>query len=129
MDGLSKLSHTVTSESVETMLSCLTLCSESSSMAQTELDYCDKKTQDLLHELELSPMSYHERAKLANQLMDIRQRRRAAKDIIELCAPLEAWITSQQPAINALKKCLGEMRKIETKQENRIYYKRANDGT
>ncbi len=96
-------------------------------MAQDELNYCDKKTQDVLHELELCELTYHERARAATELRKIRQRRRAAKDIIDTVTPLINWMSCQTAAINMLKKYLGEMRKAESKTEGRVYYKRVHD--
>lgn len=40
----------------------------------------EKKTQDVLHMLELDNLNYKERAKLATQLKNIRQKRRRYKD-------------------------------------------------
>lgn len=125
LDGLDKLTPQVTSKSVEDMLNIFVQASESLKMAQDELDYCDKKTQDLLHEIELCQQTYHERAQMAVALRDIRQRRRAAKDIIEVATPFVAWISSQTNAVNQLKQCLGAMRKAESKMEGRVYCKRA----
>ena len=125
LDHLEKLAPQVTSQSVEEALNTFSQANESLRMAQSELDFCDKKTQDLLHELELCDWSYHERAHAAIELREIRQRRRAAKDIIEVLTPLITWLTAQTNAVNQLKQCLGAMRKAESKAESRVYYKRA----
>lgn len=97
------------------------------SMAEAELDYCDKKTQDILHEMELVQHTYHEIAHLANELRDIRKRRRIAKDAIDLLAPLIQWKNEQTAAINKLNKVLGDMRKIQNKQDSAVYYYRADN--
>ena len=125
LDGLDKLTPQVTSKSIEDALNMFAQASESLKMAQNELDYCDKKTQDLLHEIELCEWTYHERARAAIDLRMIRQRRRAAKDIIDTLTPLISWIDSQANAVNQLKQCLGAIRKAESKMEGRVYYKRA----
>lgn len=125
LDGLDKLTPQVTSKSVEDTLNMFAQAGESLKMAQDELDYCDKKTQDLLHEIELCEWTYHERARAAIELRMIRQRRRAAKDIIDTLTPLISWIDSQTNSVNQLKQCLGSMRKAESKMEGRVYYKRA----
>ena len=117
----------MSSKSVETILAVISECETAIHNAQDELEFCNRKTQDLLHELEIETLSYHERAKLAMDLMDIRKRRRAAKDIIELDTPLLEWANNQVAPINALKRCLGEMRKVENKQANRVYFRRAGD--
>ena len=125
LDGLDKLTPQVTSKSVEDTLNMFAQAGESLKMAQDELDYCDKKTQDLLHEIELCEWTYHERARAAIELRMIRQRRRAAKDSIDTLTPLISWIDSQINSVNQLKQCLGAMRKAESKMEGRVYYKRA----
>ncbi len=125
LDDLDKLTPQVTSQSVEDALNMFSQADESLRMAQNELDYCDKKTQDILHEIELCEWTYHERARAATELRKIRQRRRAAKDIIDTLTPLINWMSCQNAAIELLKKYLGEMRKAESKMEGRVYYKRA----
>lgn len=127
LDDLDKLTPQVTSQSVEDALNMFTQANESLRMAQNELDYCDRKTQDILHEIELCEWTYHERARAAVELRKIRQRRRAAKDIIDTVTPLANWLSTQTNAVNQLKQCLGAMRKAESKMEGRVYYKRASD--
>lgn len=68
LDDMDKLTPQVTSQSVEETLNMFSLANESLKMAQDELDYCDKKTQDLLHEIELCEWTYHERARAAVEL-------------------------------------------------------------
>lgn len=92
------------------------------SSAQAEQKWCDERTQDLLHDLELNHHSYHERGKIATELVTIRQRRRIAKDKIELLLPLCAWMTNNTKSINQLKGVLGDMRKIDVKIKNRLYW-------
>lgn len=89
------------------------------SSAQTELKHCDDRTQDILHDLELNDHTYHERGKLTNELVDIRKRRRVAKDTIEILTPLHEWANV---ALHKLESVLGEMRKIDTKRANRQYW-------
>lgn len=45
-----------------------------------EVDWCDKATIDLLHEIELSPLNAAERIKVFNRLREVRQRRRICKN-------------------------------------------------
>lgn len=87
--------------------------------------HCEDKTQDIMHELELVDHTYHERAKLAQELAEVRQQRRAAKDMCEILSPLATWYEKQQTAVSALTRVLGEMRKIDERRNNRLYYKRA----
>ena len=92
------------------------------SSMQTELKYCDDRTQDILHDLELNEHTYHERGKLTNELIDIRKRRRVAKDTIEILTPLHEWANTQSRALRQLESVLGEMRKIDVKRVNRMYW-------
>lgn len=96
-------------------------------LAESELDYCDRKQQDILHEFELLDMNYHEGAHLARDLQDIRKRRRIAKNTLDLLSPVMKWKQENVGAIQKLNGLIGQMRKIEEKQENCIYYKRADE--
>lgn len=95
------------------------------SMAHTELKQCDDRTQDILHDLELNDHTYHERGKLTTELVEIRRRRRVAKDTIELLNPLCTWLTNNSKSIHMLESVLGEMRKIDVKHANRMYFPKA----
>lgn len=92
------------------------------SMAHTELKQCDDRTQDILHDLELNNHTYHERGKLTTELVEIRRRRRVAKDTIELLNPLCTWLTNNSKQIHMLESVLGEMRKIDVRHESRMYW-------
>ena len=96
-------------------------------IATEDQKYYEDKTQDLLHELELVKHSYHEQAKIAREMADIRKKRRDAKELIELLTPLIEWQTANATAVKSLERTLGEMRKIFVKQENRQYYYRADN--
>lgn len=127
LDNLDRLEAQVTSKSVEGILNVFANADDSLKMAQGELDYCDRKTQDVLHELELQDQTYHERAHAAIELRKIRQRRRAAKDIIDVAIALSDWCSANAGAVNQLKQCLGAMRKAEEKMNRRVYVKRTCD--
>lgn len=127
LENAERLSHQVTSQSVEEALKVFKQAEESLSMAQGELEFCDKKTQDLLHEIELCDQTYHERAHAATQLRDVRQRRRVAKDIIDTVTPLFEWCKAQTGAVNQLKQCLGAMRRAEERAEGRVYCRRTSE--
>lgn len=92
------------------------------SIAHTELKQCDDRTRDILHDLELNDHTYHERGKLTTELVEIRRRRRVAKDTIELLNPLCTWLTNNSKQIHMLESVLGEMRKIDVRHENRMYW-------
>ena len=107
---------------LERILSQLRDAESALSMAHTELKQCDDKTQDILHDLELNEHTYHERGKLTNELVEIRKRRRVAKDTIEILTPLHEWASTQSHALRQLESVLGEMRKIDTRHVNRQYW-------
>lgn len=96
-------------------------------MAIDDLKYCDDKTQDYLHELELVAHTYHERGRIAKELAELRQARRTAKDRIELMTPIVNWSVQYKSSIDGLQRVLGELRKIDEKQANRMYFYRADE--
>lgn len=99
------------------------------SIAHTELKQCDDETQDILHDMELNSHTYHERAQLASKLVEVRQKRRVAKNTIELLQPLATWINANAKPIQQLKTVLGDMRKIDVKQANRQYYPKTSSSS
>ena len=113
---------------LERILDGFKAAEEEYSSAQTEQKWCEERTQDLLHDLELNHHSYHERGKIATELVTIRQRRRIAKDKIELLLPLCTWLMNNTKSINQLKGVLGDMRKIDVKIKNRMYWPKTQGG-
>ena len=95
--------------------------------AIAELSYCDKKQEDILHEMELVDHKYHDVAKLGVELTDIRRRRRAAKNAIDLLDPIIKWRQEQAGPLTKLQTVLGTMRKLEERQNNLIYHKKTGD--
>ena len=91
------------------------------------LDLEDKRSQDLLHELELGPGKNKD--KIATQLKKSRKERRIHKDFIEVNEPLYKLITSAEYKIinHQLTDILGQMRKQEKHQQNRIYIPHINN--
>lgn len=106
---------------VEAVLRVFKDAEEQASLAYDEQRACEDKQNDILHEFEFLVMSHNERGRLDKELAEVRKSRRAAKNAVELLGPLCEWITNYQPAINALKRTLGDMRKIEDRQANRTY--------
>ena len=95
--------------------------------AQADLDYCDKKTQDILHVMELEEHNHHEYARLAKELAGVRKARRVAKDAIETLEPLMKWKSEAAGQLAKLDMVIGKMRSLEEKQDHRIYYYRADN--
>ena len=89
----------------------------------SEISRLDRLTQDYLHQLELGDLSYHERAKVATQLVEVRQLRRASKDTVDILEPFIEFIDSDKgrQTMNLMREALGKTRKVEKYMENRTY--------
>lgn len=118
---------TIATKDIESVLDLFRKARAELNAANDELKYCDDKTQDYLHELELVGHTYHERGRIAKELAELRQNRRMAKDRIELVTPIVNWAVQYKSAIDGLQRILGEMRKIDEKHANRVYFYRADE--
>ena len=89
-------------------------------MEETRLE---KLTQDYLHLLELTDLSYHDRAKLAEKLKDCRIQRRTAKDMVAVLEPIVEFLSTERGKvlISQLQQVLGKIRKAEKYIEQRSY--------
>ena len=79
-----------------------------------------------MHRLELYDDPYLERKKLYDLIPYIRRDRRESKDSIEVLTPIVQYIESNRKTISCLQQLLGEVRKAERKQRERIYSNRTN---
>lgn len=95
-------------------------------IARDMLKECDEATQDILHKMEIDPVKYKERARLATKLQSIRRQRRTAKDITETTKIISIWVKDNKSIIGSLQRLLGDIRKAEKKQQNRTYIPRTN---
>lgn len=88
-----------------------------------EVNRLDRLTQDYLHELELDGLDYRGRAKVATQIKNCRQLRRASKDTVEVLEPLMEFINSDKGKnlLNLLRETLGKTRRVEQYMETRNY--------
>lgn len=119
--------RSISTKDIEDILALIREAPRELATATEEAKYLDDKQQDILHELELVEHSYHEQARLAKSLRELRQRRRIFKDTIERLIPFVNWLEDNKRAIDGLKRVLGDMRKIDNRQDNRVYYYRADD--
>ena len=93
----------------------------------SQLDECDKLTQDLLHKLELEKLTTAEKNKIATQLKYCRQDRRYYKDRVEELKPfmnlfnVDEHSTTYHKFMNKLQNVLGETRKVEEYHKKRTY--------
>ena len=78
-------------------------------------------TQDILHKLEIQPVSYHEAARLARKLAEVRQSRRMAKDIYNTVSLIVQWAEENKNVVKSLERLLGDVRKSEKFMQNRTY--------
>ena len=95
-------------------------------IARDMLKECDEATQDILHKMEIDPVKYKERARLATKLQSIRRQRRTAKDMTETTKIISIWVKDNKSIIGSLQRLLGDVRKAEKKQQNRPYIPRTN---
>ena len=95
-------------------------------IARDMLKECDEATQDILHKMEIDPVKYKERARLATKLQSIRRQRRTAKDMTETTKIISIWVKDNKSIIGSLQRLLGDIRKAEKKQQNRTYIPRTN---
>lgn len=86
-------------------------------------------TQDIMHKIELEHLTYGDRAKIVTQLRKVRKDRRGYKDHMELLEPIIKYSEENKRAMELLKQLLGQVRKIETRHENRVYTPRIKQDT
>lgn len=81
----------------------------------------EAKILDLLHEIELVPHNAFDMVKIYKQLRESRKQRRLAKDSIRELTPLVTLVEDNKKEIEALKRTLGDVRKVEKMEDGRIY--------
>lgn len=109
------------SEGIENFLNFLRETEQLYRIAVMEEQEANDETQDILHSLELTEMDYHEKAKTAQRLKEVRQKRRSAKDTVNKSRPIVEWTGSNQQVAKALERLLGDVRRAEKNTKNRIY--------
>lgn len=111
----------MTSEQLTNILKDLKQVKNDYQYSYDKVGEMDLLTQDYLHMLEIVPFSEDEMFKIATQLKNTRLERRKHKDNVELLKPLVDCLEKHNRTIKDLEQVLGQMRKIEETQENRIY--------
>ena len=111
------------SESISLFLRFIRAATEEYNFCYEKVGEQDKLTQDYLHSLELDGLKYSERSKLATLIMTNRKDRRFFKDRVEELRPIIAFLEDpqNQKVFNRLSVLLGEVRKQESRHQNRIY--------
>ena len=83
----------------------------------------ERLTQDYLHMIELTDLSYHDRAKIAAKLKECRVQRREAKDTVNILEPVVEFLNNERGKmlISQLQQVLGKVRKAEKYIDQRTY--------
>ena len=115
-----------TSKQIEGFLDFLREVKTDYNIAVSSEKEANDATQDLLHSLELYENTYHEYARTAKKLAQVRQERRAAKDRREQIQPVMDWLEENGNVIFGLEKLLGDVRKAEKAAEGRFYTQRTD---
>lgn len=110
-----------TSKQIEGFLDFLREVKTDYNIAVSSEKEANDATQDLLHSLELYENTYHEYARAAKKLAQVRQERRAAKDAREQLQLVMDWLEENDKVIHGLEKLLGNVRKAEKATEGRFY--------
>lgn len=121
---MNELIGTAVSERLENFLDFIKEAEQICSISADSEAETNDLTQDLLHSIELEEHGYHELAKLAKELREIRRERRIAKDNQNVVLPLVEWAQNNRAVIKSLERVLGETRKKERHLENRVYFPR-----
>jgi len=109
------------SSNIENFLDFLKEVQQDYNIALSIEEETNAETQDLLHNLELNQNSYHDMAKAAKVLKEVRQKRRQAKDIQLRSVCIINWIEDNNKIIKGIERLLGDVRKAEKIIENRGY--------
>lgn len=109
------------SEQIERFLNFLREARQEYDIAVAEATEANNATQDLLHSLELDDNKYHDSARIALALKQIRKERREAKDKGVNLQPIIDWSTENIRVIQELEQLLGAVRKAERNSVGRRY--------
>ncbi len=109
------------SEQIEKFLNFLREARQKYDIAAAEETEANNATQDLLHSLELDDNKYHDSARIALALKQIRKERREAKDKEVKLQPIIDWSAENIRVIQELEQLLGAVRKAERNSVGRRY--------
>jgi hypothetical protein len=109
--------HKKLQDSIRTLSSAVTFHQE----AKLEEEIYEKETQDILHALELTELDDEQILVIGKELQLLRQKRRNAKDFMELVAPLFAYSTKNRNVVKELGQVLSEMQQTMNSWETRRY--------
>ncbi len=113
-------------EGIEDFLDFIRDVEQGNCISLEEERISNNETQDLLHMLELLPMDDSGLLSVSQHLIEIRKKRRKAKNYIAAGTLIVEWIEENRAVINSLKRLLGEVRKKEQNSECRLYTPRTS---
>ena len=109
------------SKGIENFLNYIHEAEQLYKMSISEELEANAETQDILHSLELEEHNYHNTARLAVKLKEVRRMRREAKNLVATTTPVVEWIKNNRNVINSLEQLLGKVRKEERTIRDRFY--------
>ena len=109
------------SDNIEIFLEFLRQAKREYQIAITEEREKDAASQDLDHCLELNNNSYHDMAKIAKTITQVRRERRQAKDRQQVLKPVTDWMYQNARVIKNLEELLGAVRRAEKALQGRTY--------
>ncbi len=116
------------SDPLDEILKYFKLATKEKDRAEKALDKCNNELQDLYHQLEFGENSYHEKARMANKIQDIRKERRLAKYQIEQTTPIDDWVSRNFNTIRSLEKLLAEVKNAEEHTDpQKLFYSYKTD--
>lgn len=109
------------SRHLDDFVSFLEATEEQLHMSAADLDETNLNLQDLQHYIEFGKAGGKEMLKVYHIYRQTRQKRRIAKENIEQCSPIVEWMAKNRQVLQDLRGLLGQVRKIEQIQANRVY--------
>lgn len=110
------------SEGLDAFLKFLRTAEADYRIAELDLEEADAETQDILHKLELDETPYHTKAKLAKALVDVRKKRRQAKNALSELAPIVEFKDKNGNTLSRISDILGTVRNLEKKNKAASYH-------
>lgn len=120
-----------TSEKIKDFLDFVDACGSLNNTARENISIEEKRTQDLLHQIEFESSSKR-RGPIDTKLHRCRNKRRRYKDVFELTDDIVQFFQEPQhrKTLEQLRQLLGKVRKVERYHESRVYIPRieGNEG-
>lgn len=114
------------SEKIKTFLDFLHNIETEYNIALSLENDSNNETQDLLHQLELNQLEYHDYARVSKALQQVRKERRDAKDVEMRADPIVKWVQENGKVVKSLERLLGDVRKAENMTQNRHYIEKTD---